>query len=184
VAATPGGSTAKPAGTTGTPGATTPPSGTTPATVAATPGGSTEKPAGTPGTTPPTATPPAATGATDDYARLLKQGTSALAGERFVSAAKAFRGALAAKPDSIEAKAGLGVSLVNQGTGYKEAILLLKEAVKADDANAKAWLSLGMAQQFTGANNEAREAYKKYLLLAPTGEAAADVRAMLKELGQ
>jgi len=78
----------------------------------------------------------------------------------------------------------LGVALVNQGTGYKEAIGLLKEAVRADDSNAKAWLSLGMAQQFTGANNEAREAYKKCLLLAPTGEAAGDVRAMLKELGQ
>ncbi|HZN93994.1 MAG TPA: tetratricopeptide repeat protein, partial [Myxococcales bacterium] len=81
-------------------------------------------------------------------------------------------------------KAGLGVALVNQGTGYKEAIKLLQEAVKADDNNAKAWLSLGMAHQFTGSNGEAKEAYKKYLLLAPTGEAAGDVRSMLKELGQ
>ena len=196
---TPGTETATPpavAGTTGTPGtATTTPPATTPATGGTT-GTATATPPSTPpasGTTattptkPPPETTPATTAAATpeaDYGRLIKQGSSALAGEHYVSAVKAFRGALAAKPDSMEAKAGLGVALVNQGTGYKEAIGLLKEAVRADDGNAKAWLSLGMAQQFTGANNEAREAYKKYLLLAPTGEAAADVRAMLKELGQ
>jgi predicted Zn-dependent protease len=97
---------------------------------------------------------------------------------------KAFRGALAVKPDSLEAKTGLGVALVNAGSSYREAIRLLQEAVKANDGDARAWLSLGMAHQFTGSNAEAKEAYKRYLLLAPTGEAAGDVRSMLKELGQ
>ena len=178
---TPGATTTTPAstGTTSTPVATgTPGTTTTPAGATGTPG-TTTPPAGDTGTKPPPTASPEA-----DYARLIKQGNAALAGDHYVTAVKAFRGALAAKPDSVEAKGGLGVALVNQGTGYKEAILLLKEAVKADDNNAKAWLSLGMAQQFTRANNDAREAYKKYLLLAPTGEAAGDVRAMLKELGQ
>jgi len=67
--------------------------------------------------------------------------------------------------------------------GLREAVRLLSDVVKAEDRNARAWLSLGMAYQFTGRDREAAAAYKKYLALDPGGDAASDVRAMLKELG-
>ncbi|MFL5321332.1 MAG: tetratricopeptide repeat protein, partial [Myxococcaceae bacterium] len=120
-----------------------------------------------------------------EYAKVLKEAKLHNQNERFKKAADAYRKALALKPDSMEAKAGLGIALVNSdpgSKGYKEAVGLLQQAVGADDANARAWLALGMALQFTGENKGARDAYKKYLLLEPTGDAASEVRSMLKQL--
>jgi CheY-like chemotaxis protein len=132
----------------------------------------------------PTPPPPAPASDPDaEFARLVRQGKAAIQGERFNSAVSAYRKALALKPDSSEAKAGLGTALVSVGASYREAARLLQDVVKVDDNNSQAWLSLGMAHQFTGKPGEAKQAYKKYLLLEPTGAAAADVRAMLKELG-
>ena len=48
----------------------------------------------------------------------------------------------------------------------------------------QAWLTLGMALQFTNQRREAVAAYRKYLALEPKGYAASDVRAMLRDLGQ
>lgn len=120
-----------------------------------------------------------------EYARVIKDAKLHNQNERFKKAADAYRKALTLKPDAIEAKAGLGIALVNSdpgNKGYKEAVALLQQAVSADDGNARAWLALGMAYQFTGEGKNAREAYKKYLLLEPNSDAAGEVRAMLKTL--
>jgi DNA-binding response OmpR family regulator len=130
-----------------------------------------------------------------EFARLIRDGKRANQGERFKSAAQAYRRALGLKPDSTDAKAGLGIALVNgsEESSYKEAVRLLEEVVKTENGNSRAWLSLGEAYQFTGQGStddsvraaryrSARDAYRKYLELEPSGESAADVRAMLKEL--
>ena len=96
-----------------------------------------------------------------------------------------FRKALKMKPDSDEAMAGLGIALVNSGekeSDFREAVKLLRAATKAQDRNARAWLALGMAQQFTGERSQAVTAYKKYLALEPNGSSAGDVKMMLREL--
>ena len=120
------------------------------------------------------------------YLQLMKLAKAANANERFRAAAVSYRKALALKPGSAEAKAGLGIALVNSdpGTGgYREAVRLLQDAVRTEDSNARAWLALGMGLQFSGQNTQAAQAYRKYLLLEPAGASANDVRAMLKELG-
>jgi len=130
--------------------------------------------------------PPRAVEPDADFQRMLREGKNATRGERYKTAAANYRKALALKPESTEAKAGLGIAIVmgNEEGAYREAVRLLSEAVKAQDSNARAWLALGMAFEFTNQKSAAVAPYKKYLLLEPTGESANDVRAMLKELGQ
>ncbi|MFP2963529.1 tetratricopeptide repeat protein [Myxococcus sp. 1LA] len=121
-----------------------------------------------------------------EYATLVKQARAAVVGQRFRSAAGTYRKALALKPAATEAKAGLGIALVNGFTtdgAYREAAKLLQEVVKEEASNARAWLSLGMALQFTGKNSQAADAYKQYLLLEPTGSSAEEVRTLLRGLG-
>jgi cytochrome c-type biogenesis protein CcmH/NrfG len=116
----------------------------------------------------------------------MKLAQAANAGQRFRAAAMSYRKALALQPSSLDAKAGLGIALVNSdpgASGYREAIRLLQEAVRTQDTNARAWLALGMGLQFSGQNQQAAQAYRKYLLLEPAGASSSDVRAMLKELG-
>ncbi len=121
-----------------------------------------------------------------EFATLVKQAKAAIVSGRFRSAAGSYRKALTLKPTATEAKAGLGIALVNGFTSdaaYREAAKLLQEVVKEEDSNARAWLSLGMALQFTGKNSQAAEAYKQYLLLEPTGSSAEEVRTLLRGLG-
>jgi hypothetical protein len=121
-----------------------------------------------------------------EFAKLVQQGKSSIRNERYKSALVNYRKALGIKPDSLEAKAGVGIALAHSDpnqSGYREAARLLEEVVKTDSTNAKAWLSLGMAYQFSEKTEQAVSAYKKYLFLDPTGPASADVRSMLRELG-
>ncbi|MBJ6764790.1 response regulator [Myxococcaceae bacterium JPH2] len=121
------------------------------------------------------------------YAEAIKEGRSAIVSKRFKTAQGSFRKALALKPASIEAKSGLGYALVSGNSAsessYREAAKLLQDVVREEPKNSRAWLSLGMALQFSGKNPQATEAYKKYLFLEPTGASAGEVRQMLKSMG-
>jgi hypothetical protein len=122
------------------------------------------------------------------YAELARRAKKLMSANRYKTAAITYRKALALKPDSAEAKAGLGISLVRGDTtssaGYRDASKLLEEVVKAQPRNAQAWVHLGMARQFTNQEKKAIDAYKQYLLLEPSGSSASEVRAALKQLGQ
>ncbi|ATB42272.1 transcriptional regulator [Cystobacter fuscus] len=141
--------------------------------------------------TPPvedTKEPVAGTAAPDpeaQYAELVRQARKSLAGERYQAAARSYRQMLTLKPDSTEAKAGLGISLVRGETGqYREAIELLENVTREQPRNASAWLFLGVAREQSRQNKKAIEAYKRYLTLEPSGKYAPDARASLKVLGQ
>jgi CheY-like chemotaxis protein len=121
-----------------------------------------------------------------EFASAMKSARSAVVGGRYKAAASNYRRALRFKPNSQEAKEGLGFSLVMGSTSdsaYREAAKLLQEAVKDKDASARAWFALGMALQVTQQNPQAVQAYKKYLALEPSGKFASDVRLALKQLG-
>jgi Flp pilus assembly protein TadD len=121
-----------------------------------------------------------------EFNDLLKQGKRALGSESFKKALGLYRKALSLKPDNDEAKVGAGMALVNSDpneAGYKEAISLLKDGLKGGQSrNARAWVALGMAYQFTDQNSQAAPAYRKYLELEPRGPLAEDVKAMLEGL--
>jgi CheY-like chemotaxis protein/Flp pilus assembly protein TadD len=118
------------------------------------------------------------------YAELARKAKKLMVGGRYKTAAMTYRKALVLKPDSNEAKAGLGVSLVRSDSGYREAVKLLEDSLKGLPNNPDAWLCLGMARQMTQQDKKAIDAYKRYLLLEPNGQYANDVRAALKSLGQ
>ncbi|MBX5483575.1 MAG: response regulator [Myxococcaceae bacterium] len=134
-----------------------------------------------------TVDPASATDADAEYLKLIQQAQLAIQKERFRTAIAQYRKALALKPDSAEAKAGLGIALVSSdpGTaGYREAVTLLQDAVKVDEKNARAWLSLGIAYQVLGRDSAAIAPYRQYLALEPKGEFAGEVRSALRQLGQ
>ena len=121
-------------------------------------------------------------GGEGDYDALIADAKQAIAKERWGTALKSYKKALAIKPDSNEAKMGLGIALVLSDTGYRDAVPLLKESVKIEPGNAQAWLALGMAYQNMGRNTEARGPYLEFLKLMPRGATSDDVRASLESL--
>jgi cytochrome c-type biogenesis protein CcmH/NrfG len=124
---------------------------------------------------------------TEEFNRYLQQGKEAFSGRRYSAAAEYYRVALKHHPGSLEAKDGLGFSLVLGKTdraSNEEAVKLLKEVVEKDRFNARAWFGLGMAHQATREEDEAVEAYRQYLFLEPGGRFSTDARIALKQLGE
>jgi CheY-like chemotaxis protein/Flp pilus assembly protein TadD len=122
----------------------------------------------------------------DEYSLRLQEARIAADLRHFKAAAEQYRKALQLKPDSPQAKIGLGVALVHSDparSGYREAAQLLTQALSPDGNDAQAWLALGIAYQFNQQTSKAAEAYKRYLSLEPAGQSSADVRATLKQLG-
>jgi tetratricopeptide (TPR) repeat protein len=65
---------------------------------------------------------------------------------------------------------------------FKAAAGRFREATKWNDGNAEAWLRLGDAEDKMHDAKAAREAWEKYLQLAPDAKNAADVRKKIEKL--
>lgn len=65
---------------------------------------------------------------------------------------------------------------------YDDAVKWFKQTITLDPKRAVAWLNLGDVYVHLKNNAEARDAYEKYLALAPNGKSAPDVREKLKGL--
>jgi cobalamin-dependent methionine synthase I len=98
------------------------------------------------------------------------------------AASSLFRDAQKLAPDDVSVKTGLGISLVMSDASFKEAIGYLKDGVQADPKNSQAWLALGIAYQNLGRDAEAKQPYKEFLKLRPSGSQADEVRAALKAI--
>ncbi len=159
------------------PGAETAPPGEKPArekppTVATSPGG--EKPGAEPDK-PEARKPPA------DYLAFLRKGDALYRAGKFRQAVTELEKAVEAYPQGAAALAALASVYFELGDNQK-AIVSAQKAIDADRRHAQAYLTLGTIYQTMGRNPDARKAYQKYLQLAPRGEFAADVRAILKSL--
>lgn len=117
-----------------------------------------------------------------DLAKLLEDARVALVGERYRKAVQLYRDAAKLSPDDLEVKTGLGIALVMSDMGFKEAIPYLKDGVKNDPRNHRAWLALGIAFQNLGRDNEAKTPYREFLKLKPSGAQADEVRAALQAI--
>jgi Flp pilus assembly protein TadD len=117
-----------------------------------------------------------------DFDAVLSDAKLQVQKQRWRSAMDAYRKALKLKPESGEAKTGLGISLVMSETGFKEAVPLLKDGVKDDPSNAQAWLALGMAYQNMGQDRSAKQPYMEYLKLKPKGATSDEIRAALEQM--
>src|SRR5262249_20132389 len=120
---------------------------------------------------------PVESGPESQFAKHINLAKAANQSSNFKGAVNEYRKALELRPESAEAKAGLGIALVNSDpgeSGYVEAVKLLQQSVKSHEKNARAWLALGMAYQFTRKDEQAVAAYKKYLQLDPNGQSSAE----------
>jgi CheY-like chemotaxis protein len=116
------------------------------------------------------------------YEQMLQDGKAAIVAEKWGKAVQLYRSAVKVRPDDVDARAGLGISLVFSETGFREAVGHLREATKADPTNARAHLALGIALQNLGRDGEARGPYRKFLELNPKGPQAEEVRAALRAI--
>ncbi len=91
----------------------------------------------------------------------------------------AIRDAQRLNPRGAEVFALLAQLALDEGSADKAAALA-KRAVQHDANNADAHLVLGTVEQARGHSAKARAYFKKYLTLAPTGDRAHDVRAVLR----
>jgi Flp pilus assembly protein TadD len=65
---------------------------------------------------------------------------------------------------------------------FRAAANRFREGTKWDDSNAEAWLRLGETEEKNHDAKAAREAYTKYLQLAPDAKNAPDVKKRLDKL--
>lgn len=135
--------------------------------------------AGSPIAVAPADAGPKSPAASDELEQVLTDARNAISSKRWTTAMKRYKRALELQPESKEAKTGLGITLVMSESGYREAVPLLKEAVKSEPKNAQAWLALGMAFQNIGKDESARGPYVEYLKLRPSGATSDEVRAAL-----
>jgi tetratricopeptide (TPR) repeat protein len=64
----------------------------------------------------------------------------------------------------------------------RAAAIRFGEATKWDDSNVEAWLRLGETQEKNHNLKAAREAYEKYVQLAPTAKRAPEIKKRLEKL--
>jgi peptidoglycan/xylan/chitin deacetylase (PgdA/CDA1 family)/TolA-binding protein len=163
------------ASTSATPAAASANSAGQPALVAA--AGSPAQPGNAAGTT--TATPPALT--TDAASALNDEGMRLYKEKRYPEAAAKFAEASKLQPAIalFANNAGFAYYRMNQ---YDQAIAWFQQTIVLDPKRAVAYLNLGDAFVALNKKPEARDAYEKYLQLAPNSKSAPTVREKLNSL--
>jgi tetratricopeptide (TPR) repeat protein len=125
--------------------------------------------------------PKLARAAPTEFPKLLAACRTAFGEKRMKDAEGACAAAKDANPDSAEAHALMAHALFNRNH-RREALMWAERAVKLDPKLADAYVIIGGVRQDAGDTAEAKAAYKKYLELAPTGQYAADLRAIVDSL--
>jgi tetratricopeptide (TPR) repeat protein len=92
------------------------------------------------------------------------------------------KAAFAAAP-AAELAAGVAQAALENGRNA-DAVAWARKAIDVNPKLAQAFVLLGGAEQQLGHAQQARDAYNRYLELAPNGEHAQDIRALLPSLGQ
>jgi CheY-like chemotaxis protein len=113
------------------------------------------------------------------FPQLLAGCRQAFTEKRAKDAETACLAAKDANPDSAEACALLGHALLNRKKRVP-ALQWAERAVALDPKQADAYVIIGGVEQAQGDATAAKAAYKKYLDLAPNGQYAADLRAIVE----
>jgi hypothetical protein len=125
--------------------------------------------------------PPAESPSVEDPAALNEQGVEFMKEKNYEAAVAKFAEAAYLNPKSGEYSNNAGFALY-QMKKYEASVDWFKKAVGIDPKRAVAYLNLGDAYVKLGHNAEARQAYTKYLELAPNSKSASDVKTKLAAL--
>ena len=99
-------------------------------------------------------------------------------------AVEAFTNALKLKPQSLDAKTGLGVADVNGGASPMQGIGLLREVIAQDPENVNANLNLGLFSMKSGQFDKAIERFKTVIAKKPDFESYFYLAETYKQLGR
>ncbi|MDB5009533.1 MAG: hypothetical protein JWQ06_322 [Mucilaginibacter sp.] len=100
------------------------------------------------------------------------------------NAVSAFQNALKLKPESLDAKTGLGIAYVNGGAGPMQGIALLLEVIKQDPKNLSANLNLGLFSMKSGQYEKAVDRFKNVIAQKPGLEPYFYLAETYKQLGR
>ncbi len=128
-----------------------------------------------------TADPKVARALPTEFPQLLAACRQAFTEKRAKDAEIACIAAKDANPDSPDACALLGHALFNRKK-RREALQWAERAVSLDPKHADAYVIIGGVKQAADDMPAAKAAYQKYLELAPNGQYAADLRAIVDSL--
>jgi tetratricopeptide (TPR) repeat protein len=112
---------------------------------------------------------------------LLDQGRALYNRGQVSKAAVSLEKAVALKADSDEALVILANCHLDRGS-FDKALATAGLALAANARNADAYLVVGVVHQQRDQIAEARDAYQRYLKLAPHGEYAGEIRTILTTL--
>lgn len=114
----------------------------------------------------------------------LESGKRAYNAGRFADAAEEFRGALKARPESVEARINLAATLARQGDA-SGAITEIREAVERAPTNATARFNLGLLLAAGGSTREAMDHLAAATAARPRdGEAHRELARLLRDAGR
>ena len=99
-------------------------------------------------------------------------------------ATETYQKALEVKPESLDAKTGLGVAYVSGSANPMQGITLLLEVVKQDPKNVKANLNLGLFSIKSGQFDKAVDRFKTVVEVKPSPEAWFYMASAYENLGQ
>jgi tetratricopeptide (TPR) repeat protein len=99
------------------------------------------------------------------------------------NAVEAFQNAMKLKPESLDAKAGLGIAYVNGGGAPMQGIALLLDVVKQDPNNRNAELNLGLFAMKSGQFEKAVDRFKTLIAQKPEVEPYFYLAESYKQLG-
>ena len=116
-----------------------------------------------------------------EFPQLLSACKQAFTEKRAKDAEIACVAAKDAKPESAEACSLLGHALFDRKKP-RQALQWAERAVELDPTRADAYVVIGGVKQAADDKAAAKAAYKKYLELAPNGQYAADLRAIVDSL--
>jgi tetratricopeptide (TPR) repeat protein len=99
-------------------------------------------------------------------------------------AVEAFTNASKLKPESLDAKTGLGVAYVNGGASPMQGIALLREVVEKDPNNLSANLNLGLFSMKSGQYEKAVQRFKTVIAIKPEFEPYFYLAESYKQVGK
>ncbi len=127
------------------------------------------------------ATAPAAGAAVDTATVVRDRCNKAIRAKRGRQILAACTDAFAADPSAADVAVALAKTEFDRGRSA-QAFVWGKKAIAADPNAAEAYVFIGGAEQNAGHGKAAKEAYKRYLELAPGGRYASDLRAIVGSL--
>ncbi len=117
----------------------------------------------------------------EGYKRLLSSAQNLYKGGNSAAAKEALKQALIKNPRGFEAFTIMG-QIDLEANKVKSAITYFKRAISYNNKYSPAYFYLGTSLQLNGDNSGAKKMYERYLKLAPDGEFANDVKAILSDL--